>query len=112
MRSNALGLPGDLSMVSVGVLVRFEAKPDKVDEVEALLRALVAQVQREESTIAWFGFRLGPTTFGVFHAFADEAGREAHLAAAGEAMRAKGSELFTAAPAVDRVDIVSAKLPS
>ncbi len=47
-------------MVSVGVLVRFEAKPDKVDEVEALLRALVAQVQREESTIAWFGFRLGP----------------------------------------------------
>jgi quinol monooxygenase YgiN len=49
-------------MVSVGVLVRFEAKPDKVDEVEALLRALVAQVQREESTIAWFGFRLGQTT--------------------------------------------------
>jgi quinol monooxygenase YgiN len=99
-------------MVSVGVQVRFEAKPDKVDEVEALLRALVAQVQREESTIAWFGFRLGPTTFGVFHAFADEAGREAHLAAAGEAMRAKASELFTAAPGVDHVDIVSAKLPS
>jgi len=48
----------------------------------------------------------------VFHAFADEAGREAHLAAAGEAMRAKASELFTAAPAVDHVDIVSAKLPS
>ena len=55
-------------MVSVGVLVRFEANPDKVDDVEALLRALVAQVQREASTIAWFGFRLGPTTFGVFHA--------------------------------------------
>jgi quinol monooxygenase YgiN len=95
----------------VGVLVRFEAKPDTEDEVEALLRALVAQVQREVSTIAWFGFRLGPTTFGVFHAFADEASREAHLAAAGEAVRAKASELFTAAPAVDYVDIVSAKLP-
>jgi quinol monooxygenase YgiN len=56
-------------MDSVGALVRFEAKPDKVDEVEALLRALVVQVQSEESTIAWFGFRLGPTTFGVFHTF-------------------------------------------
>ena len=99
-------------MVSVGVLVRFEAKPDEVEEVEALLSALVAQVQREESTIAWFGFRLGPTTFGVFHAFADEAGRDAHMAAAGEAMQAKAAELFTAAPAVDYVDIVSAKLPS
>jgi quinol monooxygenase YgiN len=96
----------------VGVLVHFEAKPDKVAEVEELLRALVAQVQREESTIAWFGFRLGPTTFGVFHAFADEAGREAHLEAAGEAMRAAASELFTAAPAVDHVDIVTAKLSS
>ena len=39
-------------MASVGVLIRFEAKPDKVDEVEALLKALVARVQREESTIA------------------------------------------------------------
>ena len=73
-------------MVPVGVLIRFEAKPDKVDEVEALLSALVAQVQREESTIAWFGFRVGPTSFGVFHAFADAAGREAHLAATGEAI--------------------------
>ena len=92
----------------VGVLVRFEAKPDKVEEVEALLGALVAQVQSEESTTAWYGFRLGPTTFGVFHAFADEAGRAAHLAAAGEAMRATASELFTAAPTVDHVDIVTA----
>ena len=30
----------------------------------------------------------------------------------GEAMRAIASELFTEAPAVDHVDIVSAKLPS
>ena len=65
-------------MAPVGVLVRFEAKPDMVDEVEALLTALAGQVQREESTIAWFGFREGPTTFGVFHAFSDEAGRETH----------------------------------
>ena len=99
-------------MVSVGALVRFEAKPDKVDEVEELLRALAAQVEREESTIAWFGFRLGPTTFGVFHAFSDGAGRAAHFAAAGEAMSATASELFTAAPVVDHVDIVSARLRS
>ena len=58
-----------------------------------------------------FGFRLGPTTFGVFHVFADAAGREAHLAESDEAMKANASELFTAAPAVDFVDIVAANLP-
>ena len=98
-------------MAPVGVLVRFEAKPDMVGEVEALLTALASQVQHEESTIAWFGFREGSTTFGVFHAFSDEAGREIHMTEAGEAMRAKASELFAAAPTVDDVDIVSAKLP-
>ena len=99
-------------MASVGALVRFEAKPDKVDGVEELLRGLAAQVEREESTIARFGFRRGPTTFGVFHAFSDEAGRAAHFAAAGEAMSARVSELFTEAPAVDHVDIVSARVRS
>lgn len=99
-------------MDSVGVTIRFEAKPDKVGDVEAFMRTLVVQVQREESTIAWFGFRLGPTTFGVFHAFADAASRKAHLAVTGEAVRAQGAELFAAAPVVDHVDIVSAKLPS
>jgi quinol monooxygenase YgiN len=39
-------------MISVGILVRFDAKPDRVDEVGALFAALVAQVQREASTIA------------------------------------------------------------
>ena len=88
-------------MGPVGVLVRFEAKPDMVDEVETLLTALAGQVQREESTIAWFGFREGPTTFGVFHAFSDEAGRDTHMREASQAMSAKASEPFAAAPRVD-----------
>jgi len=98
-------------MFPVGVLVRFEAQPDSVDEVEALLRALAAQVELEESTIAWFGFRVGPTSFGVFHAFASEADRQAHLAATGEAVRTAALELFTAAPAIDHLDVVAAKVP-
>ena len=44
------------------------------------------------------GSALGPTTFGVFHAFSDGAGRAAPLAAAGDAMSATASELFTEAP--------------
>jgi hypothetical protein len=42
-----------------------------------------------------------------FIAFAD-AGGEAHMRQAGEAMRATASKLFSAAPVVDYVDIVTA----
>jgi quinol monooxygenase YgiN len=99
-------------MGPVGVLVRFEAKPDMVDEVETLLTALAGQVQREESTIAWFGFREGPTTFGVFHAFADEAGRDTHMREANQAMSVNAAALFAAAPTLHNVDIVAGKLPT
>ena len=33
----------------------------------------------EARTTAWFALRFGPSTFGVFDAFADETGRQAHL---------------------------------
>jgi quinol monooxygenase YgiN len=98
-------------MVTVGLLVRIEAKPDKVEEVEAMLNAALARVQNEETTLAWFGLRLGPTTFGVFDAFPDDAGRDAHLAANGEAMRARAPELFNGMPSIEHVDVIAAKLP-
>jgi hypothetical protein len=33
----------------------------------------------EPGTIAWFDLRLGPSTFVIFDAFPDDAGRQAHL---------------------------------
>jgi len=36
-------------------------------------------VSDERDTTAWFAIRMGPRTFGIFDAFADERGREAHL---------------------------------
>ncbi len=66
-------------MVTLALLVRLEARPGKEAEVESFLRSGLALVQEEQATIAWFGIRLGPTTFGIFDAFPDEAGREAHL---------------------------------
>jgi hypothetical protein len=36
-------------------------------------------VAQEPATTAWFGIRLGETSFAIFAAFADDAGRDAHL---------------------------------
>lgn len=98
-------------MVTTGLLVRIEAKPGKVAEVEALLNSALTRVREEPGTIAWFGLRLGPTTFGVFDAFPDDAGRQAHLAANAEALQARAPELFVEQPSIEYADVLAAKLP-
>ena len=99
-------------MVKVALLVRLEAKPGKETAVEEFLRAGLPVVQDEPATIAWFGIRLGPATFGIFDAFPDETGRQAHLSGrVAAALMAKAPELFAKPPVIEKVDILAAKLP-
>ena len=98
-------------MVTVGLLIRIEAKPDKVPEVEAMLKSALHQVREDTATVVWFALRLGPATFGVFDASADEAGRQAHLEAYGGALRAAAAELCAGPPSIEHVDVMGAKLP-
>jgi hypothetical protein len=62
--------------VTVALLVRLEAKPGKEAEVESFLRGGLSIVENEPATTTWFAIRLGPTTFGIFDAFPDQAGRQ------------------------------------
>ncbi|HWB59383.1 MAG TPA: antibiotic biosynthesis monooxygenase [Chthoniobacteraceae bacterium] len=99
-------------MTKKALLVRLEAKPGKEAEVEAFLCGGLALVQAEPATIAWFGIRLGPATFGIFDAFPDEAGRDAHLAGqVAAALMAKAADLFSSPPVIEKVDVLAAKLP-
>jgi len=99
-------------MVSKALYVRLEAKPGKEAEVETFLRGGLAIVQQEPATTAWFALRLGPSTFGIFDAFPDDAGREAHLSGrVAAALMAKASELLAKPPAIEKVDVLAAKLP-
>lgn len=98
--------------VNVALLVRLEAKPGKEEEVAAFLHDGLALVQQEPATTAWFGIRLGPTTFGIFDAFPDEAGRQAHLSGrVAEALMARASELFAQPPTIEQIDVLASKLP-
>ena len=99
-------------MVKVGLFVRLEAKPGKEKEVESFLLSGLPIVQAEPSTTAWFGLRLGPSTFGIFDAFPDEAGRQAHLSGrVAAALMAKAGELLAKPPSIEKVDVLAAKLP-
>ena len=53
-------------MVKEALFVRLEAKPGKESEVESFLLSGLQIVQQEPATTAWFGIRLGPSTFGIF----------------------------------------------
>jgi quinol monooxygenase YgiN len=98
-------------MVSTALFVRLEAKPGKEEEVANFLKSGLALVQQEPATIAWFGIRLGPSTFGIFDAFPDEAGRQAHLnGKVAAALMAKAGELLSQPPSIEKVDVLAAKL--
>lgn len=99
-------------MVNVALYVRLEAKPGKEAEVEALIKSSLPIVEGEPETTAWFGIRLGPSTFGIFDVFPDENGREAHLKGrVAAALMAKAPDLLAKSPVIEKVDVLAAKLP-
>lgn len=99
-------------MVTKGLLARVEAKPGKEGEVEEFLRGALAIVQAEPATTAWFAIKMGPSTFGIFDVFPDDAGRQAHLSGrVAEALMARADELFTQAPSIEMLDVLADKLP-
>jgi len=61
------------------LFARLEAKAGKENDVAKFLETGLTLANQEATTPLWFALRLGPTTFGVLDAFADESGRQAHL---------------------------------
>ena len=100
-------------MIKVALFVRLEAKPDKAAAVEAFLKGGLAIVEEEPATVAWFAIRLAPSTFAIFDAFPDEAGRQAHLSGrVAAALMAKAPELLATPPIIERADVLASKLPN
>jgi quinol monooxygenase YgiN len=102
----------DLKMPKLSLFVRLEAKPGKEAEVAAFLNQGLELARQEPRTEVWFALRLGPSTFGVFDAFADEAGRQAHLnGPIAQALMAQAPHLLASPPVIERVEVLGAKLP-
>lgn len=96
-------------MVRVALLVWLQAKPGKEAEVARFLEDGLALANQEMPI--WFALKLGPATFGIFDAFADEAGRKAHLAGQiAKALMAKAAELLAEPPHIEQVEVLAAKI--
>jgi quinol monooxygenase YgiN len=100
------------SMTKFALFVRLEAKPGQEAAVAAFLSSALPLANAESETTAWFALQFGPSTFGVFDAFADEKGRQAHLRGPiAAALMANAAALLSAPPNIEMVDLLAAKLP-
>lgn len=97
-------------MIKFALFARLEAKPGKEAEVQEFLEAGLAMSRDEKTTPIWFALRLSATTFGIFDAFQDEAGREAHLTGPiAQALMAKAPHLFSSPPSIELIDVLGLK---
>ncbi len=75
------------------------------------MRSALSLAQQESATVAWFAIKLAPATFGIFDVFPNDAGRQAHLnGQIAAALTAKAGELLAKSPAIEKIDILAAKL--
>lgn len=97
-------------MIRHALFACLEAKPGKEAAVARFLESGLAMAQEEAATPIWFALRLSPTTFGVFDAFYDEAGRQGHLSGPiGQALMAQAPELFAKPPSIEPIEVLSLK---
>ena len=93
--------------------ILIEALPGREAEVLQMLRDIRAAVEDEPATGPWYAVRHSATTFAIFEAFPNIAGRETHVAG-------RGGDIFRdivrmnrilAKPAhVQKVDILLSKM--
>lgn len=98
--------------IGVGLWVRLEAKAGRESDLQTFLQEAAPLAQAEPATLVWFAVRLGPATFGIFDAFPDDAGRDAHLAGPiAAALGEHASRLLAVPPVIEQADVLAAKLP-
>lgn len=97
-------------MDKYALFAMLQAKSGKEKDVEEFLKSAQPMAVSEAGTSTWYALKLGPSKFGIFDTFKDEAGRNAHLSGEiAKALFAKAEELFSAPPQVEKLDVLASK---
>jgi quinol monooxygenase YgiN len=102
-----------MSNPTKSLVVRLVAKPGKEEEVAAFLAGAEPLALAESFTPVWFALRTARDVFYIVDAFADDAARSQHLGGPiAAALMAKAGELLAQPPAIERADVLGAKVTS
>jgi quinol monooxygenase YgiN len=97
--------------ITKGLLVTLEAKPGLEDDLARFLTEARELVADEPETTAWFAFRTGPTSFGIFDVFPTEAARRAHLTGAvAAALVGRAGDLLAEEPRIVEADVLADRI--
>lgn len=97
-------------MIKFALFARLEAKHGKEQAVADFLNTGLALANQEATTPIWFALKLAPSTFGIFDAFEDEAGRDAHLKGPiAQALMAHADELLAKTPSIEPIEVLGLK---
>jgi len=92
------------------IVAHLEAKPSQANAVAELLIGARSLAVEEKHTRTWYAWRTGPTSFGIFDTFDDEAGRKAHLEGRiAQALMGKADELLASPPDLRMADLLAVK---
>ncbi len=92
--------------------IEIEARPGKEAEVVQMLRDILSCVEEEPATGPWFAVRHSQTTFAIFEAFPNIAGRQAHIeGGGGDIFRdiARMNDILAKPAHVRKVDVLLSK---
>jgi quinol monooxygenase YgiN len=91
-------------------VAKLEAKPEKAEDVAALLTGALPLAQAEQGTVNWYAARTSPTTFWIFDTFGSEDARQAHLnGEIAAALMAHADDLLATPPEILAADVLAAK---
>jgi quinol monooxygenase YgiN len=91
-------------------VARIEAKPEKAEELAALLTGALPLAQAEQGTVDWYAARTSTTTFWIFDTFGSEEARQAHInGEIAAALLARADELLAGPPEILPADVLAAK---
>jgi len=93
-------------------LILIEARPGKEPEVVRMLADIRECVEAEPATGPWYAVQLSASSFAIYEAFPDIAGRDAHVAGGGGKIFRDVERMnsILAKPAhVQKVDILMSK---
>lgn len=92
------------------ILALLDAKPGKEKELEEFLKSAQPLATAEPATTTWYAVKLGPSRFGIFDTFPNDAGRQAHLSGRiAKALMAKADELLAKPPQLEMLEILASK---